>query len=236
MLRDNAYVTGDTSTNFQLQNPLANTGPSTNRDAFVSELNPAGTDSFSSTRLGGNGNIGGGDKGFAIASTGWGAFRGRQARPTPPTSRPSTRSSRLRATEVPSSTRSCRRSPLRVPWVAAKVLNTLLPCTHPRPTRGPAERAVRGSGAPAGGRRRGPSLDSLAARSLRRPVPTPGRSRRMPPSLCFLYRRSPAYLTDLSAPTGPSRSLSTNQLHERGRAHARTTPSCRSPAPARSTS
>ena len=69
----NAYVTGDTSTNFPLQNPLAYTGPSTNRDAFVSELNPAGTGLVFSTRLGGNGNIGGGDKGFAIALDGLGS-------------------------------------------------------------------------------------------------------------------------------------------------------------------
>ena len=66
----NAYVTGDTSTNFPLQNPLPYTGPASNRDAFVSELNPAGTGLVFSTRLGGNGNISGGDKGFAIAVDG----------------------------------------------------------------------------------------------------------------------------------------------------------------------
>jgi hypothetical protein len=66
----NAYVTGDTSTNFPVQNPLPYTGSSSNRDAFVSELNPAGTGLVFSTRLGGNGNISGGDKGFAIAVDG----------------------------------------------------------------------------------------------------------------------------------------------------------------------
>jgi len=66
----NAYVTGGTSTNFPVKNPLPYTGPNANPDAFVSELNPAGTGLVFSTRLGGNGNIGGGDMGFAIALDG----------------------------------------------------------------------------------------------------------------------------------------------------------------------
>ncbi len=65
----NAYVTGLTeSTNFPTANPLqpSNGGGATQRDVFITKLNPAGTALVYSTYLGGNGD----DAGYALALDG----------------------------------------------------------------------------------------------------------------------------------------------------------------------
>lgn len=69
----NAFVTGETSTNFPVQNPLPYTGSYSNRDAFVTEVNPGGTGLVFSTRLGGSGTVSG-DKGYAVALDGVGGL------------------------------------------------------------------------------------------------------------------------------------------------------------------